>query len=80
MTKQVYASWVYAIAGEQRERLYSTNRGRLGDMVETALGVCKLTDEYGDVLGKYLEDPNSMSNRIEPVSYTSLTLPTNYYV
>ncbi len=57
--------WLCALAGPMRHQLGSNNRERLGDMVETALGVCRLIGEYTDVLAKYLGDPNSMSNRME---------------
>jgi hypothetical protein len=62
---QIYASWLCTIAGLRRDEIWSNNRERLGDMVETALGFCKLVDEYVDTLGNLLGDPNSMSNRIE---------------
>ena len=62
---QVYAGWLVAIAGTARSKVWSNNRERLGDMVETALGFLKLTDEYVNTLGWLVGDPNSMSNRIE---------------
>ncbi len=62
---QVYASWLCTIAGEKRDEIWSSNRERIGDIVETGLGVCKLIDEHVDTLGPFLGDPNSMSNRIE---------------
>jgi hypothetical protein len=34
-------------------------------MVEAALGLCQIVDEYVESLGDILGDPNSMSNRIE---------------
>ncbi len=62
---QVYAGWYCALAGTARSKVWSNNRERLGDMVETALGFLKLTDEYVNTLGWLIGDPNSMSNRIE---------------
>ena len=62
---QIYASWLCTIAGSCRNLIWSNNRERIGDMVETALGVCRLVDEYVETLGYLLGDPNSMSGRIE---------------
>ena len=62
---QVYAAWLVTIAGKQRELLWSNNRERLGDMVEAALAVCQLVDEYPDDSGHLLTDPNGMWGRLE---------------
>ena len=54
---QVYASWLCTIAGEVRVIIWSNNRERIRDMVEAALGFCRLVDEYVDTLGRLLGDP-----------------------
>ena len=64
-TNQVYAGWYVTIAGEKRINVWSNHRERLGDMVETALGLLKLIDENVNTLGWLVGDPNSMINRIE---------------
>ena len=64
-TSQIYASWYLTIAGAKGSEIWSNHRGRLGDMVETALGFLKLVDEYIGTLGWLVGDPNSMTNRIE---------------
>jgi hypothetical protein len=69
---QVYASWLCTIAGACRNLIWSNNRERIGDMVETALGVCRLVDEYVDTLGYLIGDPNSMCGRIEASIQTFL--------
>ena len=62
---QVYANWLITIAGSRHRTLRTTNPLKLGDMVETALGLCRFIDEYGEDIGWLLGDPNSMSGRIE---------------
>ena len=62
---QIYAGWYICLSGNERNKVFSNNRERLGDMVETALGFLKLADEYVHTLGWLVGDPNSMSNRIE---------------
>ncbi len=64
-TNQVYASWLVTISGSKRGELWSNNRERLGDVVEKALGLIGLTDDFVDGLGWLIGDPNATINRIE---------------
>ena len=41
---QVYANWLITIAGSRHRTLRTTNPLKLGDMVETALGLCRFID------------------------------------
>jgi hypothetical protein len=62
---QVYAAWLVAIAGSRRKELGANYSERLGDMVENALAICWLIDEYPLDLGHLLGDPNAMWGRLE---------------
>ncbi len=65
MNNQNYAAWLYAIAGTRAQELNSTNRERLGDMVENGLTICMIVDQYTTDFGWLLRDPNGMWGRME---------------
>ena len=65
MANQNYAAWLYAIAGIRVQELNSTNRERLGDMVEKGLTMCLIVDQYPTDFGWLLRDPNGMWGRME---------------
>ncbi len=62
---QIYAAWLCTIAGVQRDKINSNHRERIGDMVENALGICRIIDEYLRDLGFLLGDPNGMWSHME---------------
>ncbi len=70
---QVYAAWLVALAGDNRSKLWTNNRERLGDMVEGALAICWMVDDYPTELGHILDDPNGMWGRIEQSLRLSMT-------
>ena len=43
---QIYAAWLVTIAGNRAKEIWGNNRERLGDMVECALALCWLVDEF----------------------------------
>jgi hypothetical protein len=61
----VYAGWLCTIAEKSRTEIHSNHRERVGDMVEAALGLCRLVDEYHHDLGFLLNEPRGMQVRIE---------------
>ncbi len=56
---KVYAAWLVTIAGDQAKNIWSNNRERLGDVVECALALCWMIDEYPQDLGHLLVDPKA---------------------
>ncbi len=57
---QIYAAWLYTVAGVKRDVICSNNRENIGDNLECALALCWMIDEYPKENKRLLGDPNSM--------------------
>ena len=64
-----YASWIYHVARDQHVELPYNNCERLGDLVETGLGVLHLATIFPEDLFSIIKDANVMWRRME----TSMT-------
>ena len=73
---QVYAGWLVAIAGTARSNIWSNNREKLGDIVETALGLLKLIDEKREIVGtRWRPKLNEQQGRAVSANIPRIRLP-----
>jgi hypothetical protein len=64
-----YASWIYHVAREQNVELQYHNCERLGDLVETRLGVLYLATIFSQDLSEIVTEPGIIPRKME----TSMT-------